>query len=89
MYVYNPKVHIKNGDLQIEAVVAQGHKGVTVTRRLWVPSLLEGMNYYFLTFSFLCSGTKAKSPALTTASCFQNSAESGLWEWPECLSVLN
>ena len=32
-------------------VVAQGHKGVTETRRLWVQSLLDGMNYYFLVFS--------------------------------------
>ena len=43
----------------IEVVAAQWHKGVTETRRLWVRSPLEKMNY-FLIFSFLRSGTKAK-----------------------------
>ena len=37
-------------------IEAQGYKVVTVTRRLWVRSSLEGMTYYLLIFSFLLSG---------------------------------
>ena len=33
--------------------MAQGHKGATVTLRLWVQSPLDEINYYFLIFSFL------------------------------------
>ena len=40
--------------------MAQGHRSETVTRRLWVRSPVEGMHYYLLIFSFLCSGNKAK-----------------------------
>ena len=42
---------------KIEAVVAQGHDGVTVIRRLWVQSRIGGMNYYLLIFSHLRSST--------------------------------
>ena len=62
-------------------VVAQGHKGETVTRRLWVQSPLEVMNYYFLMFSYLRSGTKVKkSPALnsTIQHASKNSVDNGL-----------
>ena len=52
----------------LEAVPAQWHKGVTEKRRLWVPSPLAGMNYYFLIISFLRSCTKAKSPALSSGA---------------------
>ena len=42
--------------------MAQGHKGVTVTRRLWVRSTLEGMEYLFnFIFPFLRSSVEAKS----------------------------
>ena len=48
--------------------VAQGHKDVTVSRWLWIRSPLGGMNYHFLIFSFLSSGTKPKIPALSSAT---------------------
>ena len=41
--------------------MAQGHKGMTVSRRLWVQSPLEGKNGYLLIFSFLRSGAKPKT----------------------------
>ena len=63
-----------------ECLVAQGHKGVTVTRRLWVRFPIEGMNYYLLIFSFLRLGTEAQIPALSSATqhgTLKKSAESG------------
>ena len=64
------------------AIVAQGHKGVTKTRGLWIRSPLEGMNYYFLMFLFIRSGSKAKArrwvPPLNTQFS-KYSAESGQW----------
>lgn len=38
--------------------MTQRHKGVTVTRQLWVRSLHDGTKY-LLTFLFFRSGTKA------------------------------
>ena len=47
--------------MYVEAVVAQRHKGVTVKRRLWVPSSLEEIKYLFkCIFPFLRSDVKAK-----------------------------
>ena len=41
--------------------MAQGHKDVTVTRRLWVQSSLEEMKHLFkFIFPFLRSGVEAK-----------------------------
>ena len=37
---------------KFEAVIAHG-RGVTVTRKFWVRSLLGGMSYYLLIFSYL------------------------------------
>ena len=49
--------------------MVQGRKCVTVTRRFWVQSQLERMNYYLPIFSFLRSGSKAlSSPAQRNAS---------------------
>ena len=45
--------------IHTDAVEAQGHKGVTVTLRLWVRSLLEEMKYLFK-FIFLRFGVEAK-----------------------------
>ena len=45
---------------ECEAVVAQGLKGVTVRRRLWIRLPLGRMNYYLLIISFLRSDTKVK-----------------------------
>ena len=45
--------------------MAQGHKGVTVTRRLWIRTPLEEIIYCLLIFSFLCSGNKARSLSLS------------------------
>ena len=56
----------------IKAVVAQGHKGVTVTRRLWVGFPFGGINYYLLIFSFLRSGTKAKEKGLSSSLYMQS-----------------
>ena len=60
--------------------MAQGYKVMIATRRLWVQSAFEGMNYYFLIFSFLPSGTNAK-PGVdfrhSTLNASKNSAESG------------
>ena len=60
-------------------VMAQGHTGVTVTRRLWIRYPLEGMNYYLLMFSFLCSGTKAPGVEFrhSTQNASKNSAKRG------------
>ena len=52
----------------LTAVVVHGHKGVTVTRRLWVRVVLEWMNYYFLIFSFLSSDTKVKTGFCASAT---------------------
>ena len=42
--------------------MAQGHKGVTVTRRLWVRSPIEEMKYLFkFIFPLLRSDVEAKS----------------------------
>ena len=49
-----------------EVVVAHGHNGVTVMRRLRARSPLGGMNDYLFIFSLLRSGTKIKSPALSS-----------------------
>ena len=46
----------------VEAVVAQGHKGVTVTRRLWIRCPLKEIKYLFkFIFLFLRSGVETKS----------------------------
>ena len=53
------------------AVVAQGHKGVTVTRRLWVRFPLEEINYYFFIFSFLRSVTRANASKNTYPASYE------------------
>ena len=59
----------------IEVVVAQGHKKMTVTQRLWVLCPHEGMNYYVLKFSLLRSGTKTPGVELrqSTRNASKNS----------------
>ena len=41
--------------------MAQGYKGVTVTRQLWVRCPLEGVNCYLLILSFLRSGISSRN----------------------------
>ena len=48
--------------------VAQGHKGVSETRQLWVRSPLKGINYYFLIFLFSSLWHEGKSSALSSAT---------------------
>ena len=48
--------------------MAQGHKGVTVTRRLLVRYSLEEINYSFYIFLFLRSSTNAKEPGIELSS---------------------
>ena len=57
------------------AVVAQGHKGVIVTRWLWVRCTLGGINFYllYIIFLFLRSRNMAKA-----RRCPESLAESGL-----------
>ena len=55
-YLKNINYLIKKYD----AVVAQGPKGKTVRRPLWVRSPFREMNYYLLIFSFRRPGTKEK-----------------------------
>ena len=57
---YNITFYINQKKREKRPLVAQGHKGVFVTRRLWIRSPLERMNYYFLIRSFPCFGTEAK-----------------------------
>ena len=52
---------IKNISKTLIISILQEHKCVTETWWLWVRSPLERLNYYFLIFSFLCSGTKVKA----------------------------
>ena len=51
-----------------EAVVAEGYKSATETRRLWFRSPLERKNCYLLIFSFLRSGIKAFPGRILEAS---------------------
>ena len=44
----------------VDATVAQGHKDVAATQRLWVRSPFEGVNYNFLIISFLRTTTRQK-----------------------------
>ena len=52
--------------------MAQKRNGVTVMRRLWVRSPLEGMNYYLIIFSFLRFATKAN---VQNCQCLENFSE--------------
>ena len=57
--------------------MVQGHKDVTVMRRLWVRSPLGGMNDYLLFFSFISLWHQGNSQALI--SVIQNDKFGGKW----------
>ena len=70
---------ITSNKYSAEAVVAQGHKGVSVTLRLWVRSPLEEIKYVFkFIFRFLRSGVEARSGVEfrhSARNAFKNSVE--------------
>ena len=62
--------YTRNINKQIDTVMAQWHKRMTVMRRLWVRFLLGEKKYYLLILSFL----RCLDPPLN-AQCLENSAE--------------
>ena len=65
--------------------MVQGHKGATVTRRVWVRSALEEMKYLFnFIFPFLHSGVEGKGGVEFRHSMFPEF--NGKWR-KECLNT--
>ena len=61
LYYYNHSTYT-------EAVVARGHKGVTVTLQLWVRSPLEGMHNYFINIFITSLWHQNESLALNSST---------------------
>ena len=66
-----PTIHISTSNKYNEAVVAQGHIGVIVTRRLWVRLNLISISSHW------CGGKERRWVPPLNTRCLRNSAESG------------